>query len=75
MYETLALYINGQFLGADGRKTQAVINPATLETIGHLPLAEPSDLDEALAAAARAFETWRHSSPMERSDILRKVAQ
>ncbi len=75
MYETLALYIDGEFLGDEGRKTEAITNPATLEVLGYLPHATTADLDRALAAADRAFKTWRHSSPMLRSEILRKVGQ
>jgi succinate-semialdehyde dehydrogenase/glutarate-semialdehyde dehydrogenase len=75
MYETLALYIDGEFISGDGRKTQEVTNPATLEVLGQLPHASTADLDRALAAAARAFETWRTSSPMLRSEILRRVGQ
>ncbi|MYN12663.1 aldehyde dehydrogenase family protein [Pusillimonas sp. TS35] len=75
MYETLALYIDGEFIQGDGRKTQPVTNPATLEVLGQLPHATTADLDRALAAAARAFETWRHSSPVHRAEILRKVGQ
>jgi len=75
MYENLALYIDGKFISAEGRHTQPVINPATQEVLGHLPHATEEDLQHALEAADRAFRTWRHSSPMERSAILRKVAQ
>lgn len=75
MYEHLALYINGEFLSGDGRSTQDIINPSTLEVLGTLPHATEQDLDNALQAAQTAFESWRHSSPMERSEILRKVAQ
>lgn len=75
MYENLALYINGEFLSGDGRNSQDIINPSTLEVIGKLPHATEQDLDNALQAAQKAFESWRHSSPMERSEILRKVAQ
>ncbi|OZI15879.1 NAD-dependent succinate-semialdehyde dehydrogenase [Bordetella genomosp. 7] len=74
MYEQLALYIDGEFLAGEGRRTQDVINPATLEVLGQLPHATEADLDRALASAQRAFESWKHSSPMERSAILRKVA-
>ena len=74
MYEQLALYIDGEFLTGEGRRSQDVINPATLEVLGQLPHASEADLDRALAAAQRAFESWKHSSPMERSTILRKVA-
>ncbi|HZH56968.1 MAG TPA: NAD-dependent succinate-semialdehyde dehydrogenase [Burkholderiaceae bacterium] len=75
MYETPCLYIDGEFLSGEGRKTQDIINPATHEVLGQLPHATRADLDRALNAAARAFETWRDSSPMQRSEILRKVAQ
>lgn len=75
MYESLALYIDGEFLSGEGRKTQDVVNPANHEVLGKLPHATQADLDRALSAAARAFETWRDSSPMQRSEILRKVAQ
>ncbi|MER1967863.1 NAD-dependent succinate-semialdehyde dehydrogenase [Castellaniella sp. GW247-6E4] len=75
MYAPLALYIDGEFLGGEGRHEQDVVNPATGEVLGHLPHARPEDLQRALAAAQRAFGQWRHSSPMERSAILRRVGQ
>ncbi|WBM38167.1 NAD-dependent succinate-semialdehyde dehydrogenase [Alcaligenes faecalis] len=75
MYQHLALYINGQFLDGQGRQTQAVINPADGSSLGQLPLASQGDLDAALEAAQAAFKSWRHSSPMDRSAILRKVAE
>jgi len=75
MYENLSLYINGEFLGADGRDTMPVYNPATQEIIGQLPVASSADLDLALQSAAKAFETWKLTAPAERSAILRKVAQ
>ena len=74
-YPALSLYIDGQFLGAEGRKTQPVLNPATNQVIGTLPHASTEDLQNALNAAQRAFETWKKTSPMERSKVLRKVAE
>ena len=74
-YEDLQLYIDGKFIKAGGRKEQDILNPATDEVIGKLPHATREDLDAALAAANRAFLTWRKSSPMERSKVLRKVAE
>lgn len=75
MYENLTLYINGEFITGEGRATRTVINPANQDVLGQLPLATTADLDRALAAAEVAFRSWRHSSPMERSQILRKVGQ
>ncbi len=74
-YPALSLYIDGQFLGAEGRKTQPVLNPATNQAIGTLPHASTEDLQNALNAAQRAFLTWKKTSPMERSKVLRKVAE
>lgn len=75
MYQKLTLYIDGQFIDADGRETQEVINPSNREVLGHLPHATTSDLEAALQAADRAFASWKKSSPTDRSVILRKVAQ
>lgn len=74
-YEELALYINGEFIHSKNHHKEDVINPATVEVLGRLPHATHADLDHALQSAQTAFETWRHSSPMERSEVLRKVAQ
>lgn len=75
MYPELSLYIDGQFIQGGGRREQDVLNPATNLPIGKLPHATPADLDLALSSAQRAFESWRNSSPMLRSQILRKVGE
>lgn len=75
MYEALSLYINGKFIGPEGRQCRDVVNPATGEVIGQLPLATTEDLDLAIASADKAFKFWRKSSPLERSRILRRVAE
>lgn len=74
-YPRLGLYINGEFIGIGNRSTQDVVNPATEEVLGQLPHATQADLDYALTSAADAFKSWKNSSPMERSAILRKSAE
>ena len=74
-YPAQFLYIDGDFIGAEARPGQDVRNPATGKVIGRLPHATPEDLQRALQAAERAFVSWRNSSPMERSAILRKVGE
>ena len=74
-YPQLSLYIDGEFIQGGGRPTQDILNPATGQVIAQLPHATPQDLDRALAAAARAFESWKKSSPIERSQVLRKVGE
>ncbi|WP_285412678.1 NAD-dependent succinate-semialdehyde dehydrogenase [Variovorax sp. efr-133-TYG-130] len=74
MYPELSLYIAGRFIDAQGRRTQAVHDPATLRPLGLLPWAEAEDVEAAVQAAHAAFAGWRRVSPLERSDLLRRVA-
>ncbi|MEX5516847.1 MULTISPECIES: NAD-dependent succinate-semialdehyde dehydrogenase [Rhodobacterales] len=73
-YSDLCLYIDGRFIGSDERSGESVYNPANGQILGHLPHATTEDLDLAIAAADRAFQKWRWTSPIERSRVLRKVA-
>jgi succinate-semialdehyde dehydrogenase/glutarate-semialdehyde dehydrogenase len=72
--EQLYLLVDGERLGAAGRRTIPVLNPATGEKLGELPLATPADLDRALEAAKRAWPVWRAMGPRERAKILQKAA-
>jgi succinate-semialdehyde dehydrogenase/glutarate-semialdehyde dehydrogenase len=74
MYTDLALYIDGQWTHGSGGTTFTVLNPATNEPVGELPLASTEDLDRAVAAAERGFALWSVTSAYERSKILRKAA-
>jgi succinate-semialdehyde dehydrogenase/glutarate-semialdehyde dehydrogenase len=74
-YPDLKLHIAGQWLGAEGRQTLPVLNPATEELLGTLPLVSKADLDRALAAAQKGFETWRKTSAQDRAKVLRGAAQ
>jgi succinate-semialdehyde dehydrogenase/glutarate-semialdehyde dehydrogenase len=72
---SLHLYIDGEWLAGNGRKTQPVVNPATGEPVGTLPHAGTADLDRALAAAARAYHGWRKTPALERARILKRAAE
>ena len=74
MYPQLSLYIDGQMLRGEGRREQDVLNPANNQVIGQLPHATQADLDMALAAAQRAFASWRSSTAMQRAQVLKAVA-
>jgi succinate-semialdehyde dehydrogenase/glutarate-semialdehyde dehydrogenase len=73
-YPEPSLFIDGEWLGAQGRKSQPVVNPATEEVLGQLPHASVADLDRALAAAQRAWGEWRALLPVQRAKILRRAA-
>ncbi len=74
MYSDVSLFIDGSWRNGTGRATLPVVNPATEEELGRLACASTSDLDEALAAAARSAKAWAKTTAMERSRMLRKVA-
>lgn len=74
-YPDLYLLVDGERLGASGRRTIPVVNPATGETLGKLPLATPADLDRALAATQEAWPRWRGLGPHARGRILHKAAE
>ena len=74
-YPALHMIIDGERVTGGGRRTHAVVNPATGDTIAELPLADPADLDRALATAARGFALWRDSSPQDRAQVLQGAAR
>jgi len=73
-YEQPQLFIDGRWLGAEGRIAKDVLNPATGQVLAQLPHATRADLDAALDAARRAFPAWRAAAPLDRSRILRSAA-
>ncbi len=74
MYSNVNLFIDGAWKPAVSGKTLPVLNPATEETIGTVAHAEQADLDLALAAAQKGFETWRRVSAHERYRLMRRAA-
>ncbi len=74
-YTALALFIDGRFRSGEGRETEPVFNPATATSLADLPHANTADLDEALAAAHRAFPAWAMTTALERSAVMRRAAQ
>ena len=74
MYPNTQLFIDGAWCAAASGKTLPVMNPATGKQIGTLAHAERADLDRALEAAAKGFDTWRKISAFERSKMMRKAA-
>lgn len=74
-YPSLHMIIAGERVFGGGRRTHAVVNPATGETIGELPLADAADLDRALEAAQRGFRLWRKSTPQQRAAVLNGAAR
>ena len=73
-YPNTQLFIAGQWQDAAEGRTLAIHNPATGKEIGRVAHAGKADLDRALDAAQKGFETWRDMTAAERSKIMRKAA-
>jgi succinate-semialdehyde dehydrogenase/glutarate-semialdehyde dehydrogenase len=74
-YPQAQLYIDGAWSAGSGSRREPIINPATEEVLGSVPLAEASDLDRALAAAERGFLQWRDTPIETRTRILLQAAR
>ena len=71
------LYIDGKLRDATGGGKFEDINPWTGEVVGYAPDGTAEDMDEAIAAARRAFDTtdWSaNSNSARRVELVRKLA-
>ena len=67
MREQLNFYIDGKWVAPVKPRAHDVINPANEEPVGRISLGSAADVDKAVAAARKAFETWSVSSIDERN--------
>jgi 1-pyrroline dehydrogenase len=72
--KTYQQFIGGEFVDAASGETLDVENPANGQVIAKVPASTAEDVDRAVNAAATAFETWKHTTPQDRSLMLLKIA-
>jgi aldehyde dehydrogenase (NAD+) len=75
MLEHLQFYIDGKWVDPAAPKTEDVINPANEETFARVSLGSKADVDKAVAAARRAFETFSRTTKEERLALLAKILE
>ncbi|MDE3102033.1 MAG: aldehyde dehydrogenase [Chloroflexota bacterium] len=68
------MLIGGQLVGAQGGKTIPVRNPANGESVGDIPRGTASDVDAALAAAAKALPAWAAMPGTKRAQLMHQAA-
>jgi acyl-CoA reductase-like NAD-dependent aldehyde dehydrogenase len=73
MYDFRKFFIDGEWVSPPGRRELDVINPATEEPVGRILMGTAEDVDAAVAAARRAFETFSQTSREERIALLEKI--
>ena len=67
------LLINGQLVAGEG-PAQSVLNPALGTTLADINEASEAQVDAAVRAADRAFESWSQTTPRDRAALLLKLA-
>ena len=73
MREYMKFYIDGQWVDPVTPKSMDVINPATEAVCGHISAGSAADVDKAVKAARKAFETYSQTSREERIDLLQRI--
>jgi aldehyde dehydrogenase (NAD+) len=75
MENKLNFYIDGKWVSPATPKTLEVINPANEEPYARISLGSKADVDKAVAAARKAFETYSKTSKEERLALLQKIVE
>ena len=73
MREMLQFYIDGKWVDPATPNPLDVINPATEEVCGRISLGSAADVDLAVTAARRAFETYSQTTREQRVDLLQAI--
>jgi len=69
------LYIDGRWTVPSGKKTIDVLSASTEEVMGRIPEGDAADVQAAVAAARRAFDTWAATPAAERAAFLKKIQE
>lgn len=69
------LFIDGEWTEPQGKERIDLVDPATEEVYGEVAVADSRDVDRAVQAARRAFESFSATSPSERRDLLVRIIE
>ncbi|RJG03378.1 aldehyde dehydrogenase family protein [Noviherbaspirillum sedimenti] len=75
MGNTEKFYIDGLWSEPQGQQRRAVINPATEEAFAHIRMGSAEDVDRAVMAARRAFESYSQSTRELRMSLLARIIE
>jgi betaine-aldehyde dehydrogenase len=74
MSQEISNFIHGKRVAAADGQTLDVVDPSTGEVYATSPLSREADVDAAFQDSARAFESWRDTTPSERQRALLRIA-
>jgi betaine-aldehyde dehydrogenase len=67
-------FVDGGYVDPVSDARTDIVNPATGRMVASAPVSSADDVDAAYAAASRAFESWRDTTPSQRQRALLKIA-
>src|SRR3989304_3279258 len=67
-------YVNGEWVESRGQ-LHDVVNPATGNVIGKVPISTADEMNRAIAAAQGAFPDWRQTPPVMRARYLFRLKE
>ncbi|MHB1088664.1 MAG: gamma-aminobutyraldehyde dehydrogenase [Acidimicrobiales bacterium] len=70
----LANFIGGESVAPKSGKYVELINPGTGQPMAEMPVSDAADIDDAVQVAAKAFQSWKRTTPSQRSLALLKIA-
>ena len=73
MSNDLNFYINGDWIKSDSNELIDVINPANEEIVGQVTAGTKDDIDKAVAAALKAFDSYQHTTKDQRIELLNNI--
>jgi malonate-semialdehyde dehydrogenase (acetylating)/methylmalonate-semialdehyde dehydrogenase len=71
--KTLKNYIDGEWVASSSNEVHDLINPATGELLGHVPMSTTDETNAAIEAAAAAYPEWRNTPPVARSRYMHRM--
>jgi betaine-aldehyde dehydrogenase len=72
--KTFRNFVDGEWADAADGATTDIIDPTTGDAYAVAALSGDADIDAAMSAAANAFESWKNTTPAERSLAMLKLA-
>ena len=73
MSNDLNFYINGDWIKSDSNELIDVINPANEEIVGQVTAGTKDDINKAVAAALKAFDSYQHTTKDQRIELLNNI--
>ncbi len=75
MKSYLKQYIDGAWVDSDGGTPHAVIDPSTEQPVSEITLGSQADVDKAVAAARKAFDSYSQTSVEDRVALLERIIE